>query len=122
MDIMEHVGFDPNSDHCSIHTSAYNHTRNTKTSSTLVNTGATDDFAYRIDWTPHAVKGFVDDVQYFQFINENSGSTWPFNKKFYLILNIAVGGKLGRRTGSGYNSAFPTTMGVDYVKVFKMIE
>ena len=123
MDIMEHVGFDPNNVHCSIHTSAYNHTRGTqKTSSTLVN-GATDDFhTYRIDWTPYAVKGFVDDVQYFQFVNENSGfTTWPFNKKFYLILNIAVGGNWGGAQGVD-NSAFPTTMEVDYVKVFKMIE
>ena len=123
MDIMEHVGFDPNNVHCSIHTSAYNHTRGTqKTSSTLVN-GATDGFhTYRIDWTPYAVKGFVDDVQYFQFVNENSGfTTWPFNKKFYLILNIAVGGNWGGAQGVD-NSAFPTTMEVDYVKVFKMIE
>ena len=123
MDIMEHVGFDPNNVHCSIHTSAYNHTRGTqKTSSTLVN-GATDDFhTYRIDWTPYSVKGFVDDVQYFQFVNENSGfTTWPFNKKFYLLLNIAVGGNWGGAQGVD-NTAFPTTLEVDYVKVYKMIE
>lgn len=123
MDIMEHVGFDPNRVHCSIHTSAYNHTRGTqKTANTLVAT-ATDDFhVYRIDWTPYAVRGYVDGTQYFEFVNENTGfTTWPFNKKFFMIMNIAVGGNWGGAQGVD-NTVFPATMVVDYVKVYKMIE
>lgn len=123
IDIMEHVGFDPNKIHSSVHTSAYNHTRGTqKTSSTIV-PGATDDFhVYRVDWTPYAVRGYVDNTQYFQFVNENTGfTTWPFNKKFFLILNIAVGGNWGGAQGID-NSVFPATMEIDYVKVYKMIE
>lgn len=123
IDIMEHVGYDPGKIHCSIHTSAYNHTRGTqKTASTNV-PDATDNFhVYRVDWTPYAVRGFIDGVQYFEFVNGNTGfTTWPFNKKFYLILNIAVGGNWGGAQGID-NTAFPASMEVDYVKVFKMIE
>lgn len=123
IDIMEHVGYDPNNVHCSIHTSAYNHTRGTqKTANTLVS-GATDDFhTYRVDWTPYAVRGFVDGTQYFEFVNENTGfTTWPFNKNFFLILNIAVGGNWGGAQGVD-NTIFPATMLVDYVRVYKMIE
>ncbi len=123
MDIMEHVGFDPNNIHCSIHTSAYNHTRGTQKTSARVVPGATDDFhVYRIDWTPYAVRGYVDGTKYFEFVNENTGyTTWPFNKKFFLILNIAVGGNWGGAQGVDA-TAFPASMEVDYVKVYKMIE
>jgi beta-glucanase (GH16 family) len=123
IDIMEHVGFDPNNVHCSIHTSAYNHTRGTQKTANTVVAGATDDFhVYRVDWTPYAVRGFVDGTQYFEFVNENTGfTTWPFNKNFFLILNIAVGGNWGGAQGVD-NSIFPATMLVDYVRVYKMIE
>ncbi len=123
LDIMEHVGFDLNNVHSSAHCSAYNHSRgNQKTSAKLVG-GATDDFhVYTMDWTPYAVKGFVDGEQYFEFTNENTGfTTWPFNKKFYMILNLAIGGDWGGAQGVDDN-IFPVTMQVDYVKVYKMIE
>ncbi len=123
IDIMEHVGYDPEKVHCSVHTSAYNHTRNTQKTASRMVPGATDGYhLYRVDWTPYAVRGFVDDVQYFEFINENKGFTaWPFDKKFFMILNIAVGGNWGGAQGVD-NSIFPARMDIDYVKVFKMIE
>ena len=123
IDIMEHVGFDPNRVHCSVHTSAYNHTLNTQKTASQVVAGATDDFhIYRVDWTPYAVRGFIDGTEYFEFTNENKGSTfWPFNKRFHLIMNIAVGGNWGGAQGVD-NTVFPASMEVDYVKVFKMIE
>jgi beta-glucanase (GH16 family) len=122
IDIMEHVGYDVNKVHSSVHTSAYNHTRGTqKTASKTIPT-ATDSFhIYRVDWTPYAVRGFIDNVRYFEFINENSGfAAWPFNKNFHLILNVAVGGNWGGAQGVD-DTAFPTSLEVDYVRVYKMI-
>ncbi len=123
IDIMEHVGFDPNNIHFSIHTTAYNHTRGTQKTAEKVIPTATDDFhTYRLDWTPYAVRGFIDGTQYFEFTNDNTSfTTWPFNKKFFLILNVAVGGDWGGAQGVD-NNAFPASMVVDYVRVFKMIE
>ena len=123
IDIMEHVGFDLNKVHCSVHCSAYNHARGNQKTSTKNITEATTAFhLYRIDWTPYSIKGFVDDEQYFEFINENNGFTsWPFNKKFYMIMNVAIGGNWGGAQGVDDN-IFPTAMEVDYVKVYKMIE
>ena len=123
IDIMEHVGFDLNNVHCSVHCSAYNHSRGNQKTSALVVPGATNDFhIYRVDWTPYSIKGFVDNEQYFEFLNENTGfTTYPFNKKFFMILNLAVGGDWGGAQGVDDN-AFPTSMQVDYVKVYKMIQ
>jgi beta-glucanase (GH16 family) len=122
IDIMEHVGYDANKVHCSIHTSAYNHTRGTQKTTNQIVPDATDAFhIYRIDWTPFAVRGYIDGVSYFEFLNNNTGFTaWPFNKPFHLILNVAVGGDWGGVQGVD-NTVFPATMQVDYVKVYKMI-
>ncbi len=123
IDIMEHVGFDQNNVHSTIHCSAFNGSRgNQKTSSKIVSGASTDFHNYRVDWTPYSIKGFVDDEQYFEYTNDNTGfTTWPFDQKFYLILNVAVGGNWGGAQGIDDN-AFPTGMEVDYVRVYKMIE
>lgn len=123
MDIMEHVGFSPNNVHCSIHCSAFNGSRgNQKTSTKNIPTAISDFHVYRLDWTPYSIKGFVDDEQYFEYLNDNVGFTnWPYNKKFYLILNLAIGGNWGGAQGVD-DTCFPATMEVDYVKVYKMIE
>ncbi|MGC4100720.1 glycoside hydrolase family 16 protein [Ferruginibacter sp.] len=123
IDIMEHVGFDQDNIHSTVHTSAYNHMKGTQKTATKIVTGASDDFhVYRIDWTPYAIRGFIDNSQYFEFVNEgNAFESWPFNKRFHLILNVAVGGNWGGAKGVD-SDAFPTSMVVDYVKVYKMIE
>ena len=123
IDIMEHVGFDVNKVHCSVHCSAFNGSRGNPVSDAINVPTATDDFhVYRVDWTPYAIRGFVDGEQYFEYINENTGFTkWPFNKRFFMILNIAVGGNWGGAQGID-DSIFPKSMLVDYVKVYKMIE
>lgn len=123
IDIMEHVGFDQNKIHCTTHCSAFNGARgNQKSAATVVPTATTDFHVYRLDWTPYSIKGFVDDQQYFEYVNDNTGfTTWPFNKKFYMILNVAVGGDWGGAQGVD-DTCFPASMEVDYVKVYKMIQ
>ena len=123
IDIMEHVGYDQNNVHFSVHTQAYNHVINTQKTSEKIVPSASDSFhVYRTDWTPYAVKGYIDGVQYFEFTNNNQGYTaWPFNQKFFMILNLAVGGNWGGAQGVD-NNIFPQQMQVDYVRVYKMIE
>ena len=45
-------------------------------------------------------------------------SKWPYDKPFYLILNVAVGGEWGRIKGID-EEAFPQVLEVDYVRVFQ---
>lgn len=122
IDIMEHVGFDPNNVHFSVHTSAFNHSIGTQKSTSKIIPTAIDAFhTYRLDWTPFAVRGYIDDQPYFEFTNANQGfAKWPFDIKFFMILNVAVGGNWGGAQGVDDN-VFPATLAVDYVKVYKMI-
>ena len=119
IDIMENVGFEPNTIHWNVHTESYNHSIGT-------NKGDKDDFfepynnyyTYAVEWYEDSIRFLVDDVEYFQFDKESSNSNvWPFDQKFHLLLNIAVGG-WGGLQGIDAN-AFPQKMYVDYVRVYK---
>jgi len=123
IDIMEHVGYDQNNVHFTTHTEAYYFKINTqKTSTKMIADASTAFHKYRVDWTPYAVRGYYDDVIVFEFINEGSGyKVWPFDKKFHLLLNLAIGGDWGGAQGIDDN-IFPQKMEVDYVRYYKMIE
>lgn len=52
--------------------------------------------------------------------NDGSGraESWPFDKAFYLKLNIAVGGDWGGYEGID-DSIFPAEYVIDYVRVYQ---
>ena len=55
-------------------------------------------------------------------MNPKSGfASWPYDNKFHLLLNIAVGGNWGGAQGVD-DSIFPITMEIDYVRVFPFIK
>jgi len=121
IDIMEHVGYDPNKVLFSVHTEAYNHVMGTqKSAGLLIPTAMTEFHLYRVDWTPKDIKGFYDGNQVFTFANEGAGPPkWPFDKRFHILLNLAVGGNWGGAQGVD-STAFPATMEIEYVRVYKM--
>jgi beta-glucanase (GH16 family) len=120
IDIMEHVGFDPGVVHGTVHTGAYNHTRNTHRSNRVTILTVCSDFhRYQLHWTQDRITVGVDDLHYFQYSNDGSGNpAWPFDSPQYLILNIAVGGDWGGRQGVD-DTVFPVQMEIDYVRVYQ---
>jgi len=123
IDIMEHVGYDQNTVHGTVHTEAYNHSIGTqKGSSIWVNKASEEFHIYSINWQEKSIEFFVDGVKYFTFTkNSNSYKEWPFDQDFHLLLNIAIGGNWGGVEGVD-NSIFPQEMLVDYVRVYKEID
>lgn len=122
IDIMEHVGYDPEMIHMSTHCEAYYWVLNNQKTATRKVPGAITDFQlYRIDWTPFAIKGYINDQHIFTSYNEGTGpAVWPFDKRFHVILNVAVGGSWGGAQGVDDN-IFPASMEIDYVRFYKMI-
>jgi beta-glucanase (GH16 family) len=119
IDIMEHVGYDPNVVHASIHTDAYNWPEGTQKSSTLTVADVFNTFhVYALEWSPQKIDVYVDNTKYFTFMSSQNYQEWPFDKQFYLILNIAVGGNWGGVQGVD-DAAFPTRMEIDYVRVYQ---
>jgi beta-glucanase (GH16 family) len=120
IDIMEHVGFDPGVVHGTMHTLAYNHTKNnSRTATTTVADACTAFHKYQLTWTANQIKVGVDDRNYYQYSNDGSGNAeWPFDSPQYLIFNIAVGGDWGGQMGVD-DTIFPIQMEVDYVRVYQ---
>ncbi len=123
IDIMEEVGTNPNYTSSSIHCTAYNHTIGTQKTAERLTPGAEDEFhTYALEWTPDFIRTFADGVQLFYFANDKKGdeNTWPFDKPFHPILNLAWGGSWGGMNGVD-ESALPTTYMIDYVRVFQKL-
>jgi len=120
-DIMEHVGHNAGLIHASAHSRDYQWQKNTQKTNTILVSDATTAFhTYTWEWTPDVVKAYVDDELYFEYKNEGLGvAKWPYDKPFYLILNVAVGGAWGGEEGIDI-SAYPQTMEVDYVRVYQL--
>ena len=121
IDIMEEVGYHPNYTSSSIHCKSYYHSIGTQKTHEQYTAGAESGYhVYAVEWTPDALMFYVDGKKHFTFNNDKTGNddTWPFNKNFYIILNLAWGGDWGGSQGVDAN-ALPCTMKVDYVRVFK---
>jgi licheninase len=125
IDIMEHVGFDPDVIHASVHTQAYNHVARTQKTATVPVPGARESFHdYVVEWTGTEIRAFVDKRLYFTFANERLSNPqadyrqWPFDKRFRLLLNVAVGGTWGGQKGVD-DSIWPQRMEVDSVRVYQ---
>ena len=120
IDIMEHVGYDLGVVHGSVHTEAYNHKINTQRSSARKIANVDTEFhVYSIIWDKDKISFFIDDVQYFLFENDQQGNykTWPFDQRFHLLINVAVGGDWPGNPDNSTN--FPRKMLVDYVRVYE---
>jgi len=121
IDIMEHVGYDQGNIHGTVHTDAFNHTKGTQRGGSIMAPMASEEFlVYSINWDAEKIDFYIDNRLYFTFENTGKGfSEWPFDKRFHLILNIAVGGAWGGAQGVD-ESIFPQTMQIDYVRVFQL--
>jgi beta-glucanase (GH16 family)/glycerophosphoryl diester phosphodiesterase len=119
IDIMEHVGYEPDSIYGTVHTEKFNHTINTHVGKALKINPYDGYHVYAVEWFKDKIDFFIDDQKYLTFKNNGKGSAyWPFDQDFHIILNMAVGGNWGGKKGVD-DSIFPATMKVDYVRVYQ---
>ena len=120
IDIMEYVGYLPDSVYASVHTGAYNHAIGTNKTNGVLRKDLSDTFhVYAIEWTADKINFFIDEELYHTFDNDKNGSdAWPFDQEFHLLLNIAVGGNWGGKMGID-ETVFPQRLEIDYVRVYQ---
>lgn len=123
IDIVEHVGYEPDRVHANFHFASRNHQLNNNIGNGItLSTAETEFHVYAMEWTPTEIRMYVDGVMLLRYTNPDQGwDEWPFDQPFYLILNVAVGGTWGGLQGVD-ESAFPTQMKVDYVRFYRPIE
>lgn len=120
IDILEHVGYMPDTVHFNVHTAKYNHVKQTNKGTKVYSPAPDRDFhLYALEWFPDRLDWYFDGRKVFSFANEKTGTeAWPFDKPEYLLLNFAFGGAWGGQKGVD-NSALPQQMLVDYVRVYQ---
>ncbi|WP_328492434.1 family 16 glycosylhydrolase [Streptomyces sp. NBC_00414] len=118
IDIMENVGFEPSTVHGTLHGPGYSGSGGIGAGYSLPGGQAFADafHTFAVDWSPEAVTWSVDGTVYQRRTPADlGGRQWVFNKPFFLILNLAVGGYWpGDPDGS---TTFPKQLVVDEVKV-----
>lgn len=121
IDIMEHVGYDMQRVHGTIHTKDFNHMIGTQIGTSIVGTNVDTEFhIYALEWRADRIDIFMDGIKYFTVSDNGTGfGAWPFDQRFHLILNIAIGGNWGGVKGVD-DSIFPQRMEVDYVRVYDL--
>ena len=120
IDIMENVGYNPDTVYGTVHTEKYNHVLKTQKGSRIGVVQPHMDFhVYAVEWDSLKIDFFVDNTKYFTFRNDGTGeAAWPFDRDHYLILNIADGGAWGGSQGVD-GDIFPQRMYVDYVRIYQ---
>ncbi len=120
IDIMELIGQQPNRVYGTIHfaTPSLQH-QYQGTFYTLPQGTFNDDYhLFWIEWQQNEIKWYVDSTLYFTRVPAHlGGANWPFNERFHIILNVAVGGNWPGSPDS--TTVFPQSMVVDYVRVYQ---
>jgi len=123
IDIMELLGHQPDTVYGTVHTLNCAGSNGIGASFRLpANMTFSDDFhVFALEWSPQAIKWYVDDQLYHVVSREelaDKGCVWVFDpdNPFYIILNVAVGGNWPGYPDS--STVFPQRMIVDYVRVY----
>ncbi|WP_144892460.1 family 16 glycosylhydrolase [Flavobacterium tiangeerense] len=112
IDIMEFKGSQPTTIYGTLHYPG-NSGGNGNGSSTTIANAASEFHIYKTIWSPESVKIYVDDVLFHTVANT---SALPFNKDFFLILNVAMGGTFGGAIDTAFSQS---SMEIDYVRVYQ---
>jgi len=118
IDIMEYRGQNPTVLIGSVHGPGYSGGNAISKEFVLENDRFDTGFhIFGIEWGPEAVNFYVDDILYNQITREDVTGEWVFDKPFFMLMNLAVGGTF---VGSPNDeTVFPQSMLVDYVRVYE---
>ena len=125
IDIMEHVGYNPNVIVQSVHTGRY-HGASPKNHSLRV-PGVCEEFhTYGVEWLPDQLIFTVDGEKTWtyrptDYTDSPTKEVWPFDKRMHLLVNLAFGGDWGGAGGID-EGCLPAQYQVDYIRVYQSPE
>lgn len=119
IDVMEYTGNRPTVTTSAAHVAAYDGShwyasRTSPTSTTLSSTF----HVYAVEWTSSSLTFYRDKtvIGTITRTEVTKHGPWPFDKPFYLLINLAVGGTYAGPVPS--TTAFPQRYVIDYVRVY----
>ncbi|HZT59031.1 MAG TPA: glycoside hydrolase family 16 protein [Pyrinomonadaceae bacterium] len=121
IDIVENIGREPSTAHGTMHGPGYSGAKGIGAPYTLPRGRRfADDFhTFAVEWEPTAIRWYVDGHLYETRTPADlpAGAKWVYDHPFFILLNFAVGGAWPGDPDE--TTAFPQTMLVDYVRVYK---
>ena len=119
IDIMENVGFDPNSFHFSLHSQKFNFMQANQRTKIIPCKNPFELHKFGLDWRPNSITFLLDGrTVYHVDKTEDTVESWPFRDPFYLILNLAIGGNWGGAKGVD-DAIFPSKFLIRDVKIYQ---
>jgi hypothetical protein len=117
IDIMEMVGHRPAELVGTVHYNSEGY-KYSSSSTTLSSGDFSDKFhVFSLVWDKNKITWYLDNKSYKEFSNASNISGYPFNKPFFFIMNVAVGGNWPGSPDA--TTVFPQEMVVDYIRVFQ---
>ncbi|MBL8306813.1 MAG: glycoside hydrolase family 16 protein [Rubrivivax sp.] len=116
LDILEHMGREPDRVSSAVHVAAGHGGRSTGGAQRLP-TACSAFHDYQMHWTPDGVSFGVDGFVHAHYPRMDAGArVWPFDKPQFMVLNVAIGGDLG---GPVDDTIFPVAMEIEHVRVYQ---
>ncbi|RYY54242.1 MAG: carbohydrate-binding protein [Chitinophagaceae bacterium] len=118
IDIMEHVGNNFGNVLSTVHTQNNNWMNGGHLSDNMSIPDADTVFhTYSLEWTADSLHFMYDSLSVYTYVNPHTDwKDWPFDQKFHVILNVAIGGGMG---GNVVEGDWPDSMIVDYVRIYQ---
>jgi beta-glucanase (GH16 family) len=117
IDVMENFGTSPAVVHGTIHGPGYSGDGGI-TASLDIGSPLADDFhVYSVCWEPGRIRWYADQTRYHSVTPAGlHGNPWVFNHDFYLLINVAAGGRPSQPPST--STAFPQAMLIDYIRIY----
>jgi hypothetical protein len=112
IDIMEYKGNEPYSVYGTFHYPGRSG-GNADGNKVPISNAATEFHVYKAIWSPTSIQILVDDTVVHSIVNNN---TIPFNKDFFLLFNVAMGGSFGGVIDPAFTQS---SLEIDYVRVYQ---
>ncbi len=117
IDIMEHIGRKPTEVFGTLHGPGYSGGSGIGSTYDMGSPVADAYHVFALEWTPERLDWYVDGILFNTVTRADVGTNqWVFDKPFYMILNVAIGGYLGGEVDP--QLTFPRTLLVDYIRVY----
>ena len=118
IDIVEAKGVSPKLSFGTVHGPGYSGGDGIGELTTLKGFNYSTYNVYAIEWKPDLIKWLVNDKVFFTLNKADVGAKeWVFNKEYYLILNVAVGGLFTGEIDPDLKSG---SMSVDYIRAYSL--
>ena len=119
IDIMELLGHEPQKTYGTIHWGAAGGPSTHIGGNYLLNSQTFSDsfHVFSLLWETNKLSFLIDNIPFFSADKSQVNGDYPFDKPFFFIMNVAVGGNWPGNPDT--TTIFPQRMIVDYVRVFQ---